>query len=61
MTRCRCCGATIDAAVLVAAFVGVSPLSCADSPWIGTVTAATDYVFRDVSQTHGRAALQGGV
>ncbi|MBS0374300.1 MAG: hypothetical protein JSR73_06940 [Proteobacteria bacterium] len=32
----------------------------ADGPWSGTVTAATDYVFRGVSQTYGGAALQAG-
>ena len=41
------------------AAVGTAPAR-ADGPWTATVTAATDYVFRGVSQTYGGAALQAG-
>ncbi|MDD5248484.1 MAG: TorF family putative porin [Rhodocyclaceae bacterium] len=31
------------------------------SPWAFTVGAVSDYLFRGVSQTHGKPAVQGGV
>lgn len=45
---------------LAGALVLAAAPARADGPWSGTVTAATDYVFRGVSQTYGGAALQAG-
>jgi len=46
---------------LVATLMLAAPAARADGPWSGSAAAATDYVFRGVSQTYGGAALQAGV
>ena len=38
-----------------------APAAAPASPWSFNVAVVSDYVFRGVSQTHGKPALQGGV
>jgi uncharacterized protein (TIGR02001 family) len=44
---------------LLVLLMSTSPPSAAETTWYGELTATTDYVFRGVSQTLSRPALQG--
>jgi uncharacterized protein (TIGR02001 family) len=56
----RCAARARATLVLVATLTLAALPAHAGGPWSGAVTAATDYVFRGVSQTYGGAALQAG-